>query len=93
MAELQQELNALGLQKRMQDENSGRLSKVFEGVISQNIDYIQLARISFLNQQIENQSNYLNIKLKQLRSSLQNDTSSIKTQIRILENEIGILEN
>ncbi len=93
VAELQQELNALGLQKRMQDENSGRLSKVFEGVISQNIDSIQLARISFLNQQIENQSNYLNIKLKQLRSSLQNDTSSIKTQIRILENEIGILEN
>ena len=49
---MENELNELMLEKRIQDQNSVRLRSVFEGTVNTQVDSIKLARILFLEKEM-----------------------------------------
>jgi len=89
---MENELNELMLEKRIQEQNSVRLRSVFEGTVSTQVDSIKLARILFLEKEMINQSRQMEVRMIQMASRFIQDTSLIKGKIKILKNDLLKLE-
>ena len=89
---MENELKELMLKKRMQDQNSLKLKSVFNGTINDQIDSIKLARILFLKKEIINQSKQMEVRIVQISSKFNQDTSLIRGKIKILKNDLLKLE-
>ena len=89
---MENELNELMLEKRIQEQNSVRLRSVFEGTVSTQVDSIKLARILFLEKEMINQSRQMEVRMIQMASRFTQDTSLIKGKIKILKNDLLKLE-
>ena len=85
---MENELNELMLEKRIQDQNSVRLRSVFEGTVSTQVDSIKLARILFLEKEMVNQSRQMEVRMIQMTSRFTQDTSLIKGKIKIIKNDL-----
>ena len=85
---MENELNELMLEKRIQDQNSVRLRSVFEGTVSTQVDSIKLARILFLEKEMVNQSRQMEVIMIQMTSRFTQDTSLIKGKIKIIKNDL-----
>tara|TARA_B110000027_G_scaffold70166_1_gene75028 strand:+ start:269 stop:1237 length:969 start_codon:yes stop_codon:yes gene_type:complete len=89
---MENELNELMFEKRIQDQNSVRLKAVFDGTVNAQVDSIKLARILFLEKEIINQSRQMEVRIVQMTSRFTQDTSLIKGKIKILKNDLLKLE-
>tara|TARA_B110000495_G_C22934462_1_gene546395 strand:- start:2 stop:973 length:972 start_codon:yes stop_codon:yes gene_type:complete len=85
---MENELNELMLEKRIQDQNSVRLRSVFEGTVNTQVDSIKLARILFLEKEMVNQSRQMEVRMIQMTSRFTQDTSLIKGKIKIIKNDL-----
>jgi len=89
---MKNEISELMLEKRIYDQNSRKLKAVFDGTINTQIDSIKLARILFLKKEIINQSKQMEVRIIQITSKFNQDTSLIKGKIKILKNDLSKLE-
>ena len=89
---MKNEISELMLEKRIYDQNSRKLKAVFDGIINAQIDSIKLARILFLKKEIINQSKQMEVKIIQITSKFNQDTSLIRGKIKILKNDLSKLE-
>ena len=89
---MENELNELMFEQRIQDQNSIRLKAVFDGIINAQVDSIKLARILFLEKEMVNQSKQMEARMIQMASRFTQDTSLLKGKIKILKNDLLMLE-
>ena len=89
---MKNEISELMLEKRINDQNSRKLKAVFDGTINTQIDSIKLARILFLKKEIINQSKHMEVRIIQITSKFNQDTSLIRGKIKILKNDLSKLE-
>jgi len=89
---IENELNELMFEQRIQDQNSIRLKAVFDGIINAQVDSMKLARILFLEKEMVNQSKQMEARVIQMTSRFTQDTSLLKGKIKILKNDLLMLE-